>query len=162
MNIKNEKYTEDNVKLFDNTFSGKISWDIVVQGVPNMVNYKSENDEGQIESRKYGVVVNNVDLMIDHRQIMKSGMDYIIEKGKSVDFSEFLNEYHFWFNGFYPKVSNKQDIQKSGKDLSPKMTEQYQNGFVSHIRNIIDPNFTEENTTSFDDVFGSVSGSVES
>jgi|MDSZ01.2.fsa_nt_gb hypothetical protein len=162
MNIKNEKYTEQNVKLFNDTFSGKTSWDIVVQGVPNMVNYNSLNDEGEVESRKYGVVVNNVDLMIDHRQIMKSGMDYIIEKGKSVDFREFLNEYHYWFRGFYPKVSNKQDIQKSGKVLSPDMTEQYQKGFVTHIGNIIDPNYQEETTTSFDDVFGSVSGSVES
>ena len=58
-------------------------------------------------------------------------------------------------------TSNKQDIQKSGKILSPEMIKQYQSGFVKHIRSYVDPNFTDTTTMSFDDIYGSVSGSVE-
>ena len=161
MKISNNKFTPESVSLFNDTWSGKKEWTKLEEKIPSMMNYNSVNEDGELNTSKYGVVVKNVELTLDHRLIMKSGMDYLVEEGKSVSFPDFLNEYHSWFQGFYPKVSNKQDIQKSGKILSPEMIKQYQSGFVKHIRSYVDPNFTDTTTMSFDDIYGSVSGSVE-
>ena len=162
MKINNRKYTQEEVKLFDDTWSGEYKWNTIEEKIPSMMNYNSVNEDGDINNSRYGVVVKNVELTLDHRLVMKSGMDYLVKEGKSVSFPDFLKEYHSWFQGFYPSVSNKQDIQKSGKSLTPELLKQYQKGFVKHLRSYVDPNYTDTSKVSFDDIYSSVSGSLDS
>ena len=94
MKIGNNKFTPEHVTLFNDTWSGKKEWTKLEEKVPSMMNYNSVNEDGEINTSKYGVVVKNVELTLDHRLIMKSGMDYLVKEGKSVSFPDFLNEYH--------------------------------------------------------------------
>ena len=97
MKISNNKFTPESVSLFNDTWIGKKEWTKLEEKIPSMMNYNSVNEDGELNTSKYGVVV----------------------------------------------------------------IKQYQSGFVKHIRSYVDPNFTDTTTMSFDDIYGSVSGSVE-
>ena len=57
MKIGNNKFTPEHVTLFNDTWSGKKEWTKLEEKVPSMMNYNSVNEDGEINTSKYGVVV---------------------------------------------------------------------------------------------------------
>ena len=167
MNTTKQKWTDNQIKSYNDIFSGKTNWDLVVRysegkGLMEMRNYYSVNKNNEPITSKYGVVVDNVDLQIDHRQILKSGFDYLNSVDRFVNMDEFLNEYDNFFRGYYPSVMSKQDIQKSCEKLSPVVMEQYQKEFVNHLTEICFPGTTNTPETNVEELFSHISGSVDS
>ena len=167
MNTTKQKWTENQIQSYNDIFSGKTKWDLVIRfserkGLMEMRNYHSVNKHNEPITSKYGVVVDNVDLQIEHRQILKSGFDYLNSVDRFVNMDEFLLQYDTFFTGYYPSVKNKQDIQKSSEKLSPLVMKQYKEEFVNHLTEICFPGTTDTPDTNVEELFSHISGSLES
>lgn len=100
----------------------------------------------------YTIEVKNTPLIINHREIMETGMDYLLKYDVVVDLMEYFDEYNMWYNSFRMKLNSKSEVNYSKENLSsmdevqldklknftPGQT-QYLNGWMRHLGKMIRP-----------------------
>ena len=133
--------------------------EIVGQSVPSMINLNEKDDE----KGKDGVIVESVDLVIDHTEILENGMKYLIDEGISVNNPlDYWNEYSTWVDTFNSKVESKGKIQESSEKLSPSIQRQFQDEWMSHLESKVFPNRSPKSSgLDIKEFFGPITSSVE-
>ena len=133
--------------------------EVVGKEVPSMINLNERDNE----KGKYGVIVESVDLVINHTEILENGMKYLIDEGVSLnDPLDYWNEYSTWVDNFNSQVESKGKIQESSEKLSPSIQKQFQDEWMSHLESKVYPN-RKPKSSGLDivDFFGPITSSIE-
>ena len=133
--------------------------EVVGKEVPSMINLNERDNE----KGKYGVIVESVDLVINHTEILENGMKYLIDEGVSLnDPLDYWNEYSTWVDNFNSQVESKGKIQESSEKLSPSIQKQFQKEWMSHLESKVYPNRKPKSSgLDIKEFFGPITSSVE-
>ena len=133
--------------------------EVVGKEVPSMINLNERDNE----KGKYGVIVESVDLVINHTEILENGMKFLIDEGVSLqDPLDYWNEYSTWVDNFNSQVESKGKIQESSEKLSPSIQKQFQKEWMSHLESKVYPNRKPKSSgLDIKEFFGPITSSVE-
>ena len=117
----------------------------------NMIEYKNLMESNNYSYQtSYSILVKGVPLQINHRLIMKSGMEYLYSKDVVVSMEDYFTEYNNWYPSFSMELNSKSEVNMSCEDLSFSPDnkkykdfvvgqKQYLLGWIGHLGSMVEP-----------------------